>query len=529
MRGSVPGVRVRRWLVGTAVLALVGFVALGTLPGVADVNKNVNKAEPLAKGEKATSYAKTLSTAFREAADEVLPSVVMIRTTPKIVQRSTPERSPRGGRDPLEQFKGTPFEDFFGEDFFGDQPGTRRFFREMPSVPHGDGGGSGLGSGVIIDESGIILTNNHVGAGGGDIVVRLHDGREFKAADVKTDPKTDLAVVYIEGADNLKVAQLGDSEEAMVGDWVLALGDPFGLEGTVTAGIISAKGRGIGITDRENFLQTDAAINPGNSGGPLVNLDGQVVGINTAIHSRSGGNQGVGFAIPINLAKWVSNQLINEGVVRRAYLGVMIQPVTHQLAEQFGVKAKHGVVVSNVQEGTPAEKAGLESGDVIVEFAGRPVVSPQALQGAVEQTPVNKRTSMVVVRDGKRVKLDVTVEEQPSDYGVASMRRQGSDKNTESSRFQRLGIEAETLTEEVAEQLGVKADHGVVITRVESGSVADRAGLETGMVVVEAARKAIKSVDDLEKVISDESLEKGLLLLVRTQTGSSFVVLRAEK
>jgi serine protease Do len=395
-------------------------------------------------------------------------------------------------------------------------------------MPH-DGAG-GIGSGVIIDESGIILTNNHVVAGGGDVVVRLHDGREYKAVEVKTDPKTDLAVVRIEGAEDLKVADLGDSEESQVGDWVLALGDPFGLEGTVTAGIISAKGRGIGITDRESFLQTDAAINPGNSGGPLVNLDGQVVGINTAIHSRSGGNQGVGFAIPINLAKWVSKQLIEDGVVRRAYLGVMIQPVNHQLAEQFGVKAKQGVVVSGVQDGTPAEKAGLKAGDVIVEFGGKPVNSPQQLQGLVEQTPIGSKSDLVVVRDGKRVKLNVTVRQQPDEYGLASMRRQGSQPGeTESFRFERLGMDVETLTDEVAEQLGVKADHGVVITNVRSGGVADRAGLETGMVIVEAGRKPVKSAGDLEKALTDESLEKGLLLLVRTQSGSSFVVLRAEK
>ncbi|NUQ60856.1 MAG: Do family serine endopeptidase [Pirellulales bacterium] len=519
MNSLVLGVRARTWITGAMLLVLAGFLAMGALPGVAEVKK----AEPLAKGEQAASYAKTLSAAFREAADEVLPAVVMIRNTPKLAARSSSRRPPR---EPLEEFEGTPFEDFFGQ-----RPELRRFFRELPSIPSlPDDGAGGIGSGVMIDASGLILTNNHVVAGGGDIVVRLHDGREFKAVEVKTDPRTDLAVVRIEGAKDLKVAKLGDSDQAMVGDWVLALGDPFGLEGTVTAGIISAKGRGLGIADRENFIQTDAAINPGNSGGPLVNLDGEVVAINTAIHTRSGGNQGVGFAIPINLAKWVSDQLVKEGVVRRAYLGVMIQPVTHQLAEQFGVKAKEGVLVSNVQEGTPAEKAGLKPGDVIVEFAGQPVASPQQLQGVVEQTAINQKANMVVVRDGKRVTLNVTVKEQPSDYGTASMRRkQAEQDDAESSRFEKLGMEVETLTAEVAERLGVKADHGVVITGVESGSLADRAGLETGMVIVEAGRKPVKSVENLEKVITDEALQKGLLLLVRTQAGSNFVVLRGEK
>lgn len=521
MSGSVLGLRARTWFAGVVVLTLAGFLAVGALPGNADVQK-----APAVKPEQATSYAKTLSTAFREAADKVLPSVVMIRTTPKLARNSAEPREDREEVDPFEQFKGTPFEDFFGK-----QPGMRRYFEQLPSVPSipRDHGG-GVGSGVIIDASGVILTNNHVVAGGGDVTVRLHDGREFKAVEVKTDPKTDLAVVRIEGADGLHAAELGDSDETQVGDWVLALGDPFGLEGTVTAGIISAKGRGIGIADREYFLQTDAAINPGNSGGPLVNLDGQVVGINTAIHSRSGGNQGVGFAIPVNLAKWVSKQLVERGSVRRAYLGVMIQPVTHQLAEQFGVKSRQGVVVSNVQEDTPAEKAGLKPGDVIVEFGGVQVASPQHLQGLVEQAPIDGKSELVVVRDGKPVKLSVTVKEQPSDSSVAShsRKRAGEDK-AESSRFDELGMDVEALTDEVAEQLGVKADHGVVITNVRSGGVADTAGLESGMVVVEAARKPIKSVGDLEKALSDESLQKGVLLLVRTEKGSSFVVLRTEK
>ena len=249
----------------------------------------------------------------------------------------------------------------------------------MPEMPgHGM---VGAGSGVIVDPSGVILTNNHVVAGGGKVMVRLHDGREFKAVDIKTDPKTDLAVLRIKGAGPLPAARLGDSSKVEVGDWVLALGEPFGLEGTVTAGIISAKGRGLGITDREDFIQTDAAINPGNSGGPLVNLDGEVIGINTAISTSTGGYQGVGFAIPIDLAKWVGGQLVQYGKVHRAYLGVIIQPVTQPLAEQFKVKVHQGVLVTEVQPDTPAAKAGLKAGDIILEFAGKPVSSPRELQG----------------------------------------------------------------------------------------------------------------------------------------------------
>ncbi len=212
-------------------------------------------------------------------------------------------------------------------------------------------------------------------------MVRLHDGREFKAVDVKTDPKTDLAVLRIEGAGPLPAARLGDSNKVEVGDWVLALGQPFGLEGTVTAGIVSAKGRGLGIADREDFIQTDAAINPGNSGGPLVNLDGEVVGINTAISTSNGGYQGVGFAIPIDLAKWVGGQLANGGKVHRSYLGVIIQPVTQPLAEQFKVKVHQGVLVTEVRPDTPAAKAGLKPGDIILKFAGQAGLHPAGTPG----------------------------------------------------------------------------------------------------------------------------------------------------
>ncbi len=320
-----------------------------------------------AEAAHAVASAKGLSTAFRVASEQVLPAVVTIENEPKAVTAddnatTPPKPNPFGERNP---FEGTPFEDFFKDHGFN--------FEMPPGQPQPHAGGSG--SGVVIDPSGIILTNNHVVAGDGEVTVRLHDGREFKATNVWTDPKTDIAVVKIDAQD-LVAAKLGNSDTVSVGDWVLALGQPFGLEDTVTAGIISAKHRGIGITARENFLQTDAAINPGNSGGPLVNLDGEVVGINTAISSRSGGNDGVGFAIPINLAKWVGDQLVQGGTVHRAYLGVGIQPVTATLAEQFKVKPREGVAVTDVFPNTPAAKAGLQSGDVIVEYAGVAVSNP---------------------------------------------------------------------------------------------------------------------------------------------------------
>jgi len=469
--------------------------------------------------EHGQSYAKTLSAAFRQAAEKVLPAVVTVRTTAEVAELSEEESS--DGHD----FHEMPFDELFKS-----QPELRRFFRDLPSMPGRKMprfGLSGSGSGVIIDPSGVILTNNHVVAGGGKIVVRLQDGREFAAREVKSDPKTDLAILRLENASSLTAARLGDSDEVDVGDWVLALGQPFGLEGTVTAGIISAKGRGLGIAARENFLQTDASINPGNSGGPLVNLDGEVIGINTAISSRSGGNQGVGFAVPINLARWVAQQLQDRGTVRRAYLGVLIQPVSQALADQFGVKVNGGVVVSEVLPDSPAGKAGLKSGDVIVEFNGKAVSSPNELQGEVEQAQIGKAQALAIQRDGKRLTLQVVVREQPEKIDLAKTEGSPSGNQGSSSRFDKLGLEVSALTAEVAEQLDVKADHGVVVTQVKPGTLADMAGVVQGMVITEVNRKPVRSVDEFQKAVEARTVEQGVLLLIRSEQGSRYIVLRA--
>ncbi|MEX0641778.1 MAG: trypsin-like peptidase domain-containing protein, partial [Pirellulales bacterium] len=365
-------------------------------------------ADPTLPRTEEQAHAEALSTAFRKASRAVIPCVVTIQKMPV----AEPARSggTRGtqGRIP-DDLRGTPLEDFFGGD-----DRMRKFFEDMPQEPREQ---SGLGSGVIIDPKGVILTNHHVVAGKGKVVVRLQDGRSFDAVEVKSDPRTDLAVVRIKGAGELKAAAFGDSDAIEIGDWVLAIGNPFGLAETVTAGIISAKGRGIGIADREDFLQTDAAINPGNSGGPLINLSGEIIGINTAISSRSGGYQGVGFAIPINLAKWVSRQLIATGSVRRAYLGAAIQPVTPELAKEFDVPAGKGALVSRVFPKSPAAEAGLKPQDVIVKVGDITVGDPRELVSAIEQVKIGERTSVEVVRDGKTLKVPVTVREQPKDYG----------------------------------------------------------------------------------------------------------------
>jgi serine protease Do len=462
------------------------------------------------------NYARSLSKAFREAAQKVLPSVVMIGHKME-ANTSTEEEGTQG--------EGTE------ENPFGDAPVPpefRKFFKEMPhaphhGVPHGE---SSIGSGVIIDPAGVIVTNNHVVEGGGKIIVRLQDGREFEAVDVKCDKKTDLAVLHIKDADKLVAAKFGNSDEIQVGDWVLALGDPFGLEGTVTAGIVSAKGRGLGIAARENFIQTDAAINPGNSGGPLVDLDGNVVGINTAISSQSGGNQGVGFAISANLAKWVVQNLNENGKVHRAYLGVEIQPMTQELAKQFGVQARQGVVVSNVLPKTPAAEADLQAGDVILEFAGKPVANAQELQQVVEQSPIDSKQSLLVLRDGKRMTLTVTAREQPADYGLMANGRRGTPGGKESVRESKIGVEVAQLTPEIAEKLGIDQQEGVVITDVRPNSRGSMAGLTSGMVIARVNQKPIKTVEEFRKAVDESSLEKGILLLIRTGHGNRFVVIQ---
>lgn len=493
-----------------AVLPMVFAVAAAaTLP------KDTNKAPR----HEVTSYAKSLSQAFRDAAKDVQDSVVLVKANPVLpVQWQGHGEMPKG-RMQKNPFEGTPF---------GNMPELKRFFEEIPQMPqtpeNPHGGQGGIGTGVIIDASGIILTNNHVVEGRNDVTVRLHDGREFKATDIKTDPNTDLAIVRIEGADNLKPAKLGDSDKVEVGDWVLALGHPFGLEGTLTSGIISAKGRGIGHPARATFLQTDAAINPGNSGGPLINLDGEVIGINTAISSSSGGNEGIGFAIPVNLVKWVSRELIDDGVVQRAQLGVMIQPMTPELASQFGLKAPEGVAVTDVMDNMPAAKAGLKAGDVILEYDGHKVSTPRELQSIVERSEIGAKHDVKIWRDGKNLTLKAVPREAEEEAGNSALPQTERGKT---SRFEKLGLEVENLTPEIAEHLNVQADHGVVISDVSAGSPADRAGLESGMVIVEAGRAPVKSVADLKKVV-EESKDGGVLLLVRSEQGSRFLVLKSD-
>jgi serine protease Do len=326
--------------------------------------------------------------------------------------------------------------------------------------------------------------------------------------------------------------QLGDSAAMEIGDRVLAVGAPFGLTGTVTAGIISAKGRnGLNVNMYEDFLQTDAAINPGNSGGPLINLEGKVIGINSAIRSRTGGFQGVGLAIPSNMARNVMTQLSAGGVVHRGYLGVAIKNLDPEVASRLGVQDSEGVVVGQVYDNSPASKAGLKEGDVITTIDGKPITTSRDLQEMVAALPLHKATQLAVVRDGKPKSLQVTIEEQPEEFGttVSAPRYRRSPKDAENVPLEKIGVEVTDLTAEQAEQYGYKeSQKGALITKVEPGSPAATAGLRRGMVIAKVEKKPVTSASEAKEAVAKESLDKGILLQVKTPTGgSAYVMLKA--
>jgi serine protease Do len=514
-----------------AAVALLAAAALGvgTWHGHSTAQEQVARSPASAE---ARHQASTLSTAFRKAAEVAVPTVVTIetKTKPQVardLRGNKRAESPFKGNTPFKgenPFKGTPFEDFFGDngDMFRHFGGDGHSFQ----IPQRQG----MGSGVIVDKAGIVLTNNHVVEGADEVMVRLSDGREFKAADIKTDAATDLAVLHIEGAGTLPYAKLGDSDQLQIGDWVIAVGNPFGLDSTVSAGIISSKGRELQSNRRSRFLQTDAAINPGNSGGPLLNLDGEVVGINTAIASNNGGYQGIGFAIPSNQAKWVVQQLIKSGIVQRAWLGVGIEEVSGDLAQQFGVARHDGVLISDVRPNTPAAKAGFQVGDIVTEYAGKKIHTPRDLQELVERTPIDSKQEVKVVREGKPVELQVVVKSFPKELAESGAERPGHRQAEDDSAYdsESLGIAVTDLTENNAETLGFKDYKGVVITEVTPNSVAADSNLREGMLIMSVAKKHVENVKQFKEAIKDVELSKGVLLWVRADGMNRFVVLKKE-
>jgi serine protease Do len=393
----------------------------------------------------------------------------------------------------------TPIEEFFGEEFmrrlFGDRPE-----RELPQ--------RGLGSGVIVDPSGVALTNAHVVEGATEIEVVTADGKKPKAKVVGVDRKTDLAVLRLEGPGPFPAVTLGDSSQMQVGDWVLAIGSPFGLHQTVSAGIISGKSRVIGQGRYDDFLQTDAAINPGNSGGPLVNMSGEVIGINTAILSRTGGSIGIGFAIPSGVAQHVYRELLAKGKVTRGWLGVTIQPLTPELAKGFGLQEPTGALIAEVINDSPAEKAGLRPGDIILEFDRKKVGHTRELQRAVTRADPGKTAPMTVWRDKAEKSLTVRLGEMPEDRIAAGVER--------AVPKMMLGMEVRPLTPDLAWQLDVRSDTGVVVVSVHPDGPSARAGVRSGDVILEVNHERIRALGDFERVVKGvEPGEHVTLLLQR--------------
>jgi len=410
------------------------------------------------------------SKAFSEIASAVSPAVVNISTT-KVVRRDTLPFS----EDPFFDFF-RPFHDF----------GLPKKWKEQS-----------LGSGVIISSDGYIITNNHVVEKSEDIRVTLYDKRSFRGKVVGADPKTDIAVVKV-SANSLPTVRWGDSDRLQVGEFVLAIGNPFGLSHTVTMGIISAVGRAnVGIADYEDFIQTDAAINPGNSGGPLVNIRGELIGINTAIFSRSGGYQGIGFAVPSNMAHLVVDQLIRQGKIVRGWLGVTIQDVTPELSQKFGLKDSKGALVSDISKGSPAEKAGIMRGDVILEFNGKEIKSVGGLRNMVSQSKVGSQVTLKILRGGREYKLTAVIVELPREMAEAP--QEPSPEDIQRNSFS--GVTVMDLTRDIARQLGLgSTERGAVVVKVEPGSAADEAGLRKGDVIQEIDKKRITGLEDFNRI-----------------------------
>lgn len=485
MKGS--DLQIPRWVATAAIVAALvvgGVLAIGlrdwsgrSVFGAPQVAVTVARsAPPVPLGSFSNGFGSVLKSA--------LPAVVNIHTS-KIVK-------PRPGQMPF-------FNDPFFRQFFGDQ------FGQMQPRPQRE---QSLGSGVIVTSDGTILTNNHVIDGATDIKVQLSDKREFEAKVIGSDPKTDVAVLKI-GATGLPTLALGDSSKLQVGDLVLAIGDPFGVGETATMGIISATGRsGLGIESYEDFIQTDAAINPGNSGGAMIDLHGNLIGINTAILSGgSGGSQGVGFAIPINLARSVMDQIVTHGKVVRGYLGVYIQDVTPQIAKQFGLGQNNGVLIGDVSADTPGSRAGLKRGDVVTELNGEPVKDAGQLRLRISQTAPGTSVKLQIWRDGKTQDVNVTLGELPEKMAAAG-------GGSESGGGALEGVEVQELTPDIAQQLNLApGTRGVVVSSVDPSSAAAAAGLDRGDVIQEVNHKRVTNMQEYKEALAGAGNQPVLLLI----------------
>ena len=478
----------RRWLIVTGIvlgLGLAGGLSFTSTSGVQHASLTVPAVS--------ASEAVMVPVNFTELAEKAKPGVVNIRTVKTTngggpVFRHFFGRNPHGGQD--------PFQDFFGL-------GPQREFKQRS-----------LGSGFLLDNEGYIVTNNHVVEDADQIKVRLSNEAEYDATIIGRDPKTDLALIKIDApANDLKPLELGDSDTIPVGSWVVAIGSPFGLEQTVTAGIVSAKGRIIGSGPYDDFIQTDASINPGNSGGPLLNLKGEVVGINTAIVASG---QGIGFAIPINMADGIINQLKDSGEVSRGWLGVGIQDLTPELAEYYAIKEKEGVLVTQTYEGDPADKAGIKEGDVIVAVDGKRIASSRELSRTVAEAGVGNKMSLTVLRDGREKEIDVKLAKRPDTEPTVARGEARSDD---------LGLKVREIDPEIAERLGLDENtKGVVVTGVNPDSKAAEADIRQGDVVIEINRKPVTSLEDYKDQLRKIDTGETVQMLLRRGGGGLLAV-----
>jgi len=475
------------------VLLVILFLLLGYVIGAHTSSVSSGPGQPSPYVPHVSQALSDKGVAFSEVVKSVTPTVVNISTT-KTMQRDI------------------PFQHFF--------EGPLREFLEPFRVPK-KWKEQSLGSGVIVSSDGYIITNSHVVEEAEVIKVTLYDKQTYVGKIVGMDKKTDVAVIKIP-AKNLQAIRWGDSDKLQVGEFVLAFGNPYGLNHTVTMGIVSALGRaGVGITDYEDFIQTDAAINPGNSGGPLVNINGELVGINTAIFSNTGGYQGIGFAVPSNMARAVMRQLIDKGKVTRGWLGVAIQKVTPELAREFGLKKPAGALVTEVFGGSPAEQAGLRRGDVIIELNGIEIRDVDALRNRIAQTEVGSTVKLKVKRDGRTISMDVTIAEMPEDVAVLSSNEV---EETEGDEDTIAGLSVMELTEDIARQLGLSgSEEGIVVSEVEPYSPAEEAGVRRGDVIQEINRKRIRGMEDFRRIIS--TLKEGdVMLLFINRGGRKFYI-----
>jgi serine protease Do len=440
------------------------------------------------------------SAAFEEAAAKVNAAVVPIFSE-QVVEERGPFTMPN------DQFR-----DFFGDDFF------RRFF-DNPRGGEERQRVRGLGSGVIVSKDGYILTNHHVVREADKVTVMLGENKKYAAKVIGTDPQTDLAVIKIT-ASNLPAATLGNSDDVRIGQWVIAVGNPFELLHTVTAGIISAKGRSsVGLTQYEDFIQTDASINPGNSGGALADLDGNVIGINTAISSPSGGSVGIGFAIPINMARQVMDELVSKGKVTRGYLALVPQDIDENMAKAWKLKSTAGALVGDVTANGPADKAGIKRGDIIISFNGNKIENSTQLRQVVAQAEPNSIAKVILLRDGREVPVSVVLGERPKDFSGGNDQPEDA---PEEKTGEKLGLAIQTLTPDIAPQLGYRNEHGVLINSVTSGSPADEAGLRRGDLIKEVNRAEVRTAQEFKRLVSRAQSGDSIVLLVNRRGQNTF-------